>query len=185
MSKFITGKKQPKLNQVSHGNWLPKSMFMILVCSCILLLCDRIAAQDRVRKFKIESTSMWPALKKGQTVLIDTNIDKIGRGDIVVYRFPLNPSVSFVKRVIGLPGERIDIDEQGKITINGQVIEEPYVLPERNEDAIIRWQRIEKGWKDIKEGSYFVMGDSRDASNDSRTWGPVAKEYIWAKVIPR
>ena len=136
-----------------------------------------------LRPLKHDGASMMPTIGKGDRFFASRVVGKIERGDIVVFYYPKDPSQSFVKRVIALPGETIDMDEKGNITINGRVLAEPYVSPERNQDSIRRWSRMSKEYKNIEPGKYFVMGDNRDASNDSRTWGSVAKELIYGKYL--
>ena len=105
--------------------------------------------------------------------------------DIIVFWFPDDPSKSFIKRIIGLPGETIDMDALGHITINGVPLDESYLAPERNQMARARWATVEQRWKAIKQHYYFVMGDNRDMSNDSRSWGWVPEKYIYGKAMFR
>lgn len=105
------------------------------------------------------------------------SFDEIRRGDIVALRSPRDESKSFVKRVVGLPGDRIQSTE-GIVMINGQVLEESYVMePNRSRDS---WGPIT-----VAEGEYFVMGDNRRNSSDSRTWGTVKRAGIWARIPGR
>jgi signal peptidase I len=111
----------------------------------------------------------------------------IERGDIVVFWYPKDPTKSFIKRVIGLPGDVLDLDSLGSITINGRPIEEPYIRSERNRLAREKWFGHENKWrgKPLEPYHYFVMGDNRDASNDSRSWGLVPEKYIYGKAMFR
>jgi signal peptidase I len=124
---------------------------------------------------KVEGNTMSPSLNNGDLIIISKNIDKIERGDIVVFRFPKDQSKSMIKRIIALPGEIIDYKES-KIVINGKELEEPYV--DKNS-----WQMSFKSTEPVKvpDDSYFVMGDNRDASNDSRFYGPINKSLIYGK----
>jgi signal peptidase I len=135
-----------------------------------------------VQPVKVEGTSMQPRLENDERIFVNKfiyNFDPIKRGDIVVFWFPDDPSKSFIKRVIGLPGETIRIDQRGQLYINGRPMDEPYLSPERN-----RYPRpIPDTY--IKPHYYFVMGDNRDASNDSRSWGLVPEKYIYGKAMFR
>ena len=97
------------------------------------------------------------------------------RGDVIVFRYPKDPSRDFVKRVIGLPGETVEI-HRGTVRIDGEVLEEPY-LEERDLSNL--------GPTLVPPDNYFVMGDNRDGSSDSRHWGPVPLENVVGKVLVR
>lgn len=141
-----------------------------------------------VQPVKVEGTSMQPRLENDERIFVNKfkyNFEPIQRGDIVVFWFPDEPSKSFIKRVIGLPGETIGMDPLGHITINGLAIDESYLAPERNQAARERWRTVRDEWRVIKQHYYFVMGDNRDASNDSRSWGLVPEKYIYGKAMFR
>jgi signal peptidase I len=141
-----------------------------------------------VQPVKVEGTSMQPRLENDERIFVNKfkyNFEAIQRGDIVVFWFPDEPSKSFIKRVIGLPGETIGMDPLGHITINGIAIDESYLAPERNQAARERWRTVRDDWRVIKQHYYFVMGDNRDASNDSRSWGLVPEKYIYGKAMFR
>ena len=104
--------------------------------------------------------------------------EPIKRGDIVVLLFPDDPSKSYIKRVVGLPGEELNV-ENGKLYINGMQIDEPYLDSEYlSSDSM-------PGPVRVKEHHYFVMGDNRRNSSDSRYWGLVPEKYIYGKAIFR
>jgi signal peptidase I len=129
---------------------------------------------------QVEGTSMEPALVNEERIFINKftyrfGIEKIGRGDMVVFRFPNDPSKSFIKRVIGLPGDYVRI-EQGTVYINGSPLEEPYI-PSNYRDQV-SW-----GPGKIAQGHYFVLGDHRESSNDSRNWGAVHRDLIYGKAV--
>lgn len=137
---------------------------------------------------KVEGTSMQPRLENDERIFVNKfkyTFDEIERGEIVVFWYPEDPTKSFIKRVIGLPGELIDMDPVGRITINGHLIEEPYLAPERNQAARAKWNQVRNDFKYVKPHYYFVMGDNRDASNDSRSWGLVPEKYIYGKAMFR
>ena len=141
-----------------------------------------------VQPVKVEGTSMQPRLENDERIFVnkfDYNFWSIERGDIIVFWYPEDPTKSFIKRVIGLPGESIDMDAMGHVTINGQVIPEPYLAPQRNQMARAKWNQVRSEIKYVKPHYYFVMGDNRDASNDSRSWGLVPEKYIYGKAMFR
>jgi signal peptidase I len=131
-----------------------------------------------VQPVKVEGTAMMPALNDGDGIFISRTFEKLERGDIVVFYYPPEPSKSYIKRIVGLPNEEVEIAD-GKVTINGKVLEEPYVGPESSLSA-----RASKKVT-VPENNFFVMGDNRDNSNDSRIWGPLAREFIYGKFVSK
>ncbi len=132
-----------------------------------------------VQPVKVEGTAMSPVLNAGDRIFVAKYFDEINRGDIAIFWFPDNPSQSFIKRVIGLPGETLRMNQSGQLFIDGQLAEEPYLSPEKNRSP----RAIPETF--IKPHYYFVMGDNRDASNDSRAWGLVPEKYIYGKFWSR
>ena len=135
-----------------------------------------------VQPVKVEGTSMLPRLENDERIFVNKFIysfDQIKRDDIVVFWFPNNPSQSFIKRVIGLPGETIRIDSKGQLFVNGLPVDEPYLSRERTQRPTAMADTF------VKQYYYFVMGDNRDASNDSRSWGLVPEKYIYGKAMFR
>src|SRR6202171_2036035 len=127
---------------------------------------------------KVEGTSMAPLLSDQERIFINKFVyrfESIHRGDVVVFWYPLDRSKSFIKRVIALPGETVSI-RQGVVTVNGQVVPEPYAPPQY-EDA------SDYGPVRVPKDSYFVMGDHRISSNDSRVFGPVASRFIYGRAV--
>lgn len=134
-----------------------------------------------IQPVKVEGTSMLPKLHDGERIFINKFIyqfESINRGDIVVFWYPKNPSQSFIKRVIGVPGDEIRITN-GKLYINNSYVPEPYLSAEYTSNVMPNRYWI------VDEHHYFVMGDNRDASNDSRAWGLVPEKYIYGKAIFR
>lgn len=124
---------------------------------------------------RVQGKDMEPTLHEGDLILVTKRIEQLRRGDIVIFRYPGDPSKSFIKRVVGLPGEVIEIRE-GKVLVNGQYLQEDDLDSQLNRFPY-------KGTPTrIPEGKYYVMGDNRDNSNDSRFWGPLSKELIQSKV---
>jgi signal peptidase I len=129
---------------------------------------------------------MLPRLHDGERIFVNKLIyydeyrwaPKIDRGDIVVFWYPEDPSKSYIKRVIGLPGDHIEVND-GVVRVNGQDVEESYLDPRLNLSHRSLAEQI------IKANYYFVMGDNRDNSSDSRMWGLVPKKYIYGKALFR
>jgi signal peptidase I len=127
---------------------------------------------------KVEGTSMAPLLSDQERIFINKFVyrfEPIQRRDVVVFWYPLDRSKSFIKRVIGLPGESVEI-RQGIVYVNGRAIDEPYV-PAQYEDM------SDFGPVRVPEDKYFVMGDHRISSNDSRVFGPVESKYIYGRAV--
>jgi signal peptidase I len=127
---------------------------------------------------KVEGTSMMPSLEDQERIFINKfvyRLEPIQRGDIVVFRYPRDPAKSFIKRVIGVAGDHVRI-EDGKVYLNGKLVSEDYV-PRAYED--------ERSYSEIvvPPDSYFVLGDHRSLSNDSRDFGPVDASYIYGKAV--
>src|SRR5437764_173673 len=127
---------------------------------------------------KVEGTSMMPSLDDQERIFVNKfvyRLESIQRGDIVVFRYPRDPSKSFIKRVIGLAGDRVRI-EAGRVFVNGNALEEDYI-PEVYEDQRTYREIV------VPPNAYFVLGDHRTMSNDSRDFGPVDSAYIYGKAV--
>src|ERR1700752_2707775 len=127
---------------------------------------------------KVEGTSMAPLLSDQERIFINKFVyrfEDIHRGDVVVFWYPLDRSKSFIKRVIGLPGETVDI-RHGLLYVNGELIPETYVPPQYTDVT-------DFGPVKVPKDSYFVMGDHRISSNDSRVFGPVSSQFIYGRAV--
>jgi signal peptidase I len=127
---------------------------------------------------KVEGTSMAPLLSDQERIFINKfvyHFEPIGRGDVVVFWYPLDRTKSFIKRVVGLPGDEVEI-RRGRVYINGKTLEEPYVPSQYIDTAAY-------GPVQIPRDEYFVMGDHRISSNDSRIFGPVPSAFIYGKAV--
>ena len=139
-----------------------------------------------VQPVKVEGTSMLPRLHDGERIFVNKLIyydeyrwaPKLERGDIVVFWFPDDPSKSYIKRVIGLPGDTVEMRD-GVVRVNDRDIQESYLDPRLNVTHG-SWARVY-----VRPNYYFVMGDNRDNSSDSRRWGLVPKKYIYGKALFR
>jgi signal peptidase I len=127
---------------------------------------------------KVEGTSMMPVLGDQERIFINKfvyRLEPIDRGDIVVFRYPRDPSKSYIKRVIGLAGDEVRI-VNGMVYVNGRRLREPYVPPEYDDGRSYPETSV-------PPHCYFVLGDHRNLSNDSRDFGPVGEQYIYGKAV--
>lgn len=159
---------------------LVRDIFLIIA---VFVLLGVFVAQPVV----VEGTSMLPELHDGERLLVNKLVyykfqsvswGHIERGDIIVFWYPKDPEKSYVKRVIGLPGETVEVSS-GKILINGTELNESYLDTEHNQSL------PSFPPKKVDEHFYFVMGDNRDNSSDSRYWGLVPEKYIYGKAFFR
>jgi len=123
---------------------------------------------------------MMPTLTDQERIFINKftyhyGLGAIERGDMVVFKYPLDTSKSYIKRVVGIPGDLVKIDA-GKVFVNGEPLAEPYV-PEEYRDHV-SW-----GPDTVPGDKYFVLGDHRSSSNDSRAWKFVDRKYIYGKAV--
>ena len=127
---------------------------------------------------RVEGTSMLPRLEDRDRLFINKfvyHVAAIERGDVVVFRYPRDPEKSYIKRVIALPGDRLRIDS-GRVWLNGRRLDESYV-PEVYRDTRSMPQMV------VPEDTYFMMGDHRSISSDSREFGPVDRSLIYGKAV--
>ena len=127
---------------------------------------------------KVEGTSMMPRLTDQERIFINKfvyRLEPIQRGDVVVFRYPLDPAKSYIKRVIALPGETVQM-VVGEVFVNGRKLTEPYVL------SIYRDRQSHPPIV-VPPDEFYVLGDHRNSSNDSRLWGTVERKYIYGKAV--
>lgn len=127
---------------------------------------------------KVEGTSMMPGLTDQERIFINKfvyKLEPISRGDVIVFRYPLDPSKSYIKRVVALAGDRVRIDD-GVLYVNDRRVREGYVPT----DYIDTRSYPETT---VPAGSFFVLGDHRNLSNDSRDFGPVPEQLIYGKAV--
>ncbi len=126
---------------------------------------------------RVEGTSMMPNLENEDRLFINKLAFRVGdihRGDVVVFLYPRDQTKSYIKRVIGLPGDRVRIDH-GRVFVNGQRIAEPYVPTRYTDDHSLPEMTI-------PDNQYFVLGDHRNVASDSRDFGPVDRNLIYGKA---
>ncbi len=127
---------------------------------------------------RVEGTSMLPRLEDQDRLFINKfvyHFTSIERGDVVVFHYPRDPEKSYIKRVIALPGDRLRI-VQGTVLVNGVALKENYV-PEEFRDSRSYAEIV------VPEGTFFMMGDHRSISSDSREFGPVERSLIYGKAV--
>ena len=167
-----------------------RSIIRELIETVILALVIFLALQFSVQNYRVEGPSMEPTLHEGQFLFVNklvylrldpqalgdilpsvetSRADSVfpfhspSRGEVLVFKFPNDPTRDFVKRVIGLPGDKVVIKE-GTVFVNGEELDEPYVM---NRDTRSMAPFL------VDEESYFMLGDNRRSSNDSRDWAPI------------
>lgn len=131
-----------------------------------------------VQPVKVEGTSMQPRLVDQERIFVNRFIyrfQNVRRGDVVVFWYPKDRSKSFIKRVLGVPGDEVEI-RNGIVYVNGARISEPYLKREFQDYKSFR-NAI------VPAGQYFVLGDHRNSSNDSRSWGFVTQNLIYGKAV--
>lgn len=154
----------------SIGVWLRDLMISLAISAFIIIFL--------YQPVKVEGTSMMPSLEDQERIFVNKfvyRLEPIERGDIVVFRYPHDPSKSYIKRVIGTAGDHIRIDS-GQVYVNGEPLDEEYVPAEyadsRSYPEII-----------VPPNSYFVLGDHRSMSQDSREFGSVNQNLIYGKAV--
>jgi signal peptidase I len=153
-------------------SWIRDLAFSVLIAVILIVFI--------YQPVKVEGTSMMPALTDQERIFINKfnyhfGIGNIERGDMVVFWFPGDLTKSYIKRVIGLPGDVVEIDH-GQVIVNGKTLVENYV-PEEYRDHSSYAART------VPPDSYFVLGDHRSSSNDSRNWGYVDRKNIYGKAV--
>lgn len=129
---------------------------------------------------QVEGTSMMPSLEDRERIFISKfvyrlGIEEIRRGDTVVFHFPVDPRKSYIKRVIGVPGDRVRIQD-GVVYVNGEPLQEEYLPAGYRDHSFMEEVHV-------PPGRYFVLGDHRASSNDSRHWGFLPRGNIYGKAV--
>jgi signal peptidase I len=163
-------KKRSVVGALVH--WFRDLLFSVVLAVIVILFL--------YQPVKVEGTSMMPTLDDQERIFINKfvyrfHFEKIDRGDTVVFWFPGDPSKSYIKRVIGMPGDRVEVRD-GNVIVNEHTLVEDYVPQEYRDQSEMRPTTI-------GPDEYFVLGDHRSSSNDSRTWGMVPRRYIYGKAV--
>jgi len=151
-------------------SWLRDILFAFAIAIFIVIFV--------VQPVKVEGTSMQPQLVDQERIFVNRFIYRftdVCRGDVVVFWYPRDRSKSFIKRVLGIPGDELEIRD-GTVYINGSEISEPYLKSDFRDHK--SFHKVV-----IPPGQYFVLGDHRNSSNDSRSWGFVDRRLIYGKAI--
>jgi signal peptidase I len=162
----------PPSNARNAISWLRDLAVSVVIAIIVILFL--------YQPVKVEGTSMTPSLVNEERIFINKFVYRFGfsdidRGDTIVFWAPEDPSRSYIKRVIGLPGDVIEIVD-GTVILNGKRLEEPYLI-DANRD------RMSMSARQVEPGRYFVLGDHRNSSNDSRSWWTVKRDAIYGKAV--
>jgi signal peptidase I len=169
-----------EIMEVQNQESFWKETLKLVILALVVVIPFRIYI---AQPFIVEGASMDPTFKTGQYLIVDKltyQFSEPERGSVLIFRYPKNPKKYFIKRVIGLPGETVNI-ENGKVRITnsenpeGFVLDEPYVAYSTKDNLN----------RKLGENEYFVLGDNRPASADSRLWGTVPKENIIGRPAVR
>src|ERR1700761_9241810 len=151
-------------------SWIRDLMVSVAISAFIIIFL--------YQPVRVEGTSMLPMLEDQDRLFINKIAYRVGdihRGDVVVFEYPRDHAKSYIKRVIALPGDKLRIDD-GQVYVNGVRLKEPYV-PNRFADDRSLAQTV------LAPNQYFVMGDHRSISSDSREFGPVDRDLIYGKAV--
>ncbi len=152
------------------GLWLRDVLISVVASILIIMFL--------YQPVRVEGTSMLPRLEDHDRLFINKfvyHFESIHRGDVVVFHYPRDPAKSYIKRVIALPGDRLRID-RGMVILNGKMVDEHYV-PEEFRDTKSEAEMV------VPADAYFMMGDHRSISSDSREFGPVDRDLIYGKAV--
>lgn len=155
---------------LSLGRFLIDLLETLVLSVLLFIAINAVSARIRVDGF-----SMEPTLESGEFVVVNKlayRLSEPARGDIVVFRYPYDPQQEYIKRIIGLPGDTIEI-ANGVVSVNGESLEEPYIAAAPAYQTTLT----------IPEGSVFVLGDNRNNSSDSHNWGALPVEYLVGKAL--
>lgn len=169
----------PEENKVPRSNFF-KELFKLVFIALVVVIPFRLYI---AQPFIVEGASMDPTFETGDYLIVDElsyHWKSPERGSVVVFKYPEDHSKSFIKRIIGLPGETVSISE-GQVTITSSFYPEGLVL----EESYVEIPKNETLSHTLNQDEYFVMGDNRLWSSDSRMWGPVPRDLIIGRPIIR
>lgn len=169
----------PKTTRSSILTAIWETVRYALIAAIIIIPIRTFIAQP----FVVSGNSMYPTFHNGEYLIVNELAkyqSTYERGDVVILRYPLDPSKYFIKRVIGLPGETVAITN-GVVVITSPAHTTPFTLSE----PYVKYPQIESLTRTLSDQEYFVMGDNRAQSSDSRAWGPVPKNDMDGKALLR
>lgn len=156
--------------RAGFGVWVRDLIISVAISAFIIIFL--------YQPVKVEGVSMMPLLEDQERIFVNKfvyRLEPIERGDVIVFRYPYDPSKSYIKRVIGVAGDRIRID-RGQVYVNDEPLNEDYV-PSAYADARPYPETV------VPPNCYFVLGDHRSMSSDSREFGPVNQSYVYGKAV--
>lgn len=152
-----------------------RSFLLEILQTLLLALIFYFIIDSFFPRVRVENISMKPTLQPGELLLVNKLAYKIGNpqhGDVIVFHYPGNPAEDYIKRLIGLPGDEVKV-EGGMVYVNGQPLDEPYISAPPSY----------RGTWEVPEDSFFVLGDNRNQSSDSHSWGFVPLENVVGKAL--
>jgi signal peptidase I len=160
---------------ITAGGGRIKAALRDILETALLTLVIFLGVRFGVQTFRVEGFSMEPTLHSNQYLLVNKLSYMVGqpqRGDIVVFRFPQDPTRDFIKRIVALPGEEVEV-RAGVVYVDGKALTEPYILSKPH---------YPYPKKRVPENEFFVLGDNRNNSHDSHVWDFLPKEYLIGKA---
>jgi signal peptidase I len=165
---------QTEEKEISQTNY--RRLFIDLFETIVLAVFLFIIINAVTARIRVDGSSMEPTLNNGEFVLVNKLAYKFGvpkSGEVIVFHYPRDPSQEYIKRVIGTPGNTVEISN-GHVYVDGKLIEEPYIAASPAYGP--------QQWS-VPTDSLFVLGDNRNNSSDSHTWGMVPMDYVVGKAI--
>jgi signal peptidase I len=170
-----SAKKSPQRRLLAEPSRLRmvREVLETITLTILMFMVFRFAVQN----YRVDGHSMAPTLQDQQYILVDKAaylFHPPQRGDIIVFAYPVDPTQDYVKRIIGIPGDRVQVDQNGVVSVNGVKLNEPYISA--SPDPYAPTNMV------LRADQYFVLGDNRGDSSDSRVWGPVPRQNIIGKA---
>ena len=168
----LEGEEEAAVEQPSK--W--RAFFKELVDTVLLALVLFLVINGLTARVRVDGPSMEPSFFNDNRVIVSKVSywwGDIQRGDVIVFPAPPSPDEDYIKRVIGLPGDQVEV-RNGRVFVNGQLLDEPYIAAPPVRDMALT---------NVPEDSLFVMGDNRNVSSDSRAWGPLKVEDVLGKAV--